>query len=103
VGSVFLHVDWSVPVSDLRTELHAFLSDHPLWDRRDWVLQVTDILPNGLVQLRALMSAADAASAWDLRCDVRERLVSFVREKHPDALPRFRADPGVVPELDVTT
>lgn len=103
VGSVFIHVDWSVPVSELRTELHAFLSDHPLWDRRDWVLQVTDVLPNGLVQLRALMSAADAASAWDLRCDARERLVSFVREKHPDALPRFRAEPGVFPELDTTT
>ncbi|MCW2904004.1 MAG: Small-conductance mechanosensitive channel-like protein [Streptosporangiaceae bacterium] len=81
-----------------RTELHAFLSDHPLWDRRDWVLQVTDILPNGLVQLRALMSAADA-SAWDLRCDVRERLIEFVREKHPDALPRFRAEGPVLSEM----
>ena len=92
VGTVYFHVDWSVPVSELRTELHEYLSDHPLWDRRDWVLQVTDVLPNGLLQLRALMSAADSASAWDLRCDVRERLVTFIQEKHPEALPRFRVD-----------
>jgi small-conductance mechanosensitive channel len=97
IGSVYVNVDWSVPVGDLRTELHDFLTDHPLWDRRDWVLQVTDVLPNGLVQLRALMSAADSASAWDLRCDVREHLVDFIREKHPEALPRLRAE---VPQGD---
>ncbi|XVQ07900.1 mechanosensitive ion channel family protein [Spirillospora sp. CA-255316] len=92
VGSVTLHVDWSVPVEELRTELYKMLRDNPLWDRREWILQVTDVLPNGLVQLRALMSAADSASAWDLRCDAREHLVAYVRENHPDALPRFRAE-----------
>ncbi|GAA2088966.1 mechanosensitive ion channel family protein [Actinomadura alba] len=99
IGSVLIHVDWAVPVDDLRKKLHEFLSDHPLWDRREWVLQVTEVLPNGLIQLRALMSAADSASAWDLRCDVRERLVSYIRDEHPDALPRFRAD---MPEPDPT-
>jgi small-conductance mechanosensitive channel len=92
IGAVLFHVDWSVPVPELRTELYGFLRENPLWDQRDWVLQVTDILPNGLVQLRALMSAADAASAWDLRCDAREHLVAYVRDHYPEALPRFRAD-----------
>jgi small-conductance mechanosensitive channel len=92
IGSVLLHVDWSVPVEELRAELYATLRDNPLWDRREWILQVTDVLPNGLVQLRATMSAADSASAWDLRCDVREHLVAYVREHHPDSLPRFRAE-----------
>jgi small-conductance mechanosensitive channel len=92
LGTVMLHVDWSVPVEELRAELYAMLRDHPLWDRRDWVLQVTDVLPNGLVQLRALVSAADSASAWDLRCDAREHLVNYVREKYPESLPRFRAE-----------
>ncbi|RAY14159.1 hypothetical protein DPM19_16395 [Actinomadura craniellae] len=92
IGSVLIHVDWSVPVDELRTELYRTLREHPLWDQRDWVLQVTDVLPNGLVQLRALMSAADSASAWDLRCDVRERLVTHIREHHPEALPRLRAE-----------
>ncbi|MBA9006193.1 MULTISPECIES: mechanosensitive ion channel family protein [Thermomonospora] len=92
IGAVVFHVDWTVPVEDLRTELYRFLREHPLWDQRDWVLQVTDVLPNGLVQLRALMSAADAASAWDLRCDAREHIVAYLRREHPQALPRFRAE-----------
>lgn len=90
LGAVELHVDWSVPVDELRRELHSALRGNPLWDRREWVLQVTDVQPNGLITLRALMSAADSASAWDLRCDIREHLVSYLREHHPGALPRFR-------------
>ncbi|WP_067465482.1 mechanosensitive ion channel family protein [Actinomadura macra] len=94
LGSVDLHVDWTVPIEELRTELYAMLRDHPLWDRREWVLQAVDVLPNGLVQLRAMMSAADSASAWDLRCDVREHLVAHIRSAHPEALPRFRTGSG---------
>jgi hypothetical protein len=35
-------------------------------------------------------SAADAASAWDLRCEIREKLIAFLQERHPGALPRMR-------------
>jgi small-conductance mechanosensitive channel len=90
IGHVYLRVDWSVPVPELREELHTFIKDNPLWDGKDWTLQVTDILPNGLVELRALMSAADSASVWDLKCDAREHLVEFVRSRYPHALPSFR-------------
>ncbi|MFI7632746.1 mechanosensitive ion channel family protein [Nonomuraea sp. NPDC049400] len=89
---VLLRVDWSVPVPKLREALHEFLQDNPLWDQKDWTLQVTDVLPNGLVELRALMSAADSPSAWDLKCDVREFLVNYVRDNYPDSLPRFRVE-----------
>jgi small-conductance mechanosensitive channel len=92
LGSVVLHVDWSVPVEELRTELYRVLREHPLWDQKDWVVQVTDVLPNGLITVRAMMSAHDSASAYDLRCDIRERLITFIRDEHPSALPRFRAD-----------
>ncbi|GGS69771.1 mechanosensitive ion channel protein MscS [Planobispora rosea] len=92
IGTVLLRVDWAVPVEELRAELYSALREHPLWDQKDWTLQVTDILPNGLVELRALMSAADSASAWDLRCDIREHMVTFIREKYPECLPRFRVD-----------
>jgi small-conductance mechanosensitive channel len=93
LGTVYLRVDWSVPVEELRNELYRVLRDNPLWDQKDWTLQVTDITPGGLVELRALMSAADSPSAWDLRCDVREQLVTFVREKYPQTIPRLRVEP----------
>ncbi|NKZ03965.1 mechanosensitive ion channel [Actinomadura latina] len=96
LGSVELHVDWTVPVEELRTELYSALRDNPLWDRREWVLQLVETQPNGLVTMRALMSAADSASTWDLRCDVREHLVAYIRDHHPQALPRFRVSPEPV-------
>ncbi|MGI5200890.1 mechanosensitive ion channel family protein [Spirillospora sp. CA-108201] len=96
LGSVELHVDWTVPVEDLRAELYSALKENPLWDRREWTLQVVDVLPGGLVTVRALMSAADSASTCDLRCDVREHLVSHIRDRHPEALPRLRVSPEPV-------
>ncbi|MFF5207284.1 mechanosensitive ion channel family protein [Streptosporangium sp. NPDC000396] len=96
IGAVSLRVDWSIPVEEVRTELYHVLREHPLWDQKDWVLQVVDTLPGGLLELRALMSAADSPSAWDLKCDVREHLVKFIREKYPESLPRLR----VVEESD---
>lgn len=92
IAAVYLRVDWSVPVEKLREELYTFLQGNPLWDQKDWTLQVTDVQPNGLVELRALMSAADSASAWDLKCDVREHMVRYIRENHPETLPRFRVE-----------
>ncbi|WP_157246539.1 mechanosensitive ion channel family protein [Nonomuraea typhae] len=97
---VYLRMDWSVPVDALREELHRYIQENPLWDQKDWTMQVTDVLPNGLVEVRALMSAADSASAWDLKCDVREHLVGYVRKNHPDALPRFRVDLPTGPVTD---
>lgn len=98
LGSVELHVDWTVPVEELRAELYSALQDNPLWDRREWVLQVVETQPNGLITLRALMSAADSASTWDLRCDIREHLIAYIRDHHPEAVPRFRV--GSVPVAD---
>lgn len=93
LGSVVLHVDFRLPVEPLRAELHRLLADSELWDGRDWVLQVVDATPTTMV-LRALMSSADAPSNWDLRCDVREKLLAFLAEHYPEELPRVRAEVG---------
>ena len=63
----------------------------PLWDRRDWVLQVVDTTPTTMV-LRGLMSSADAPSNWDLRCEVREQLLDFLQRNYPESLPRLRTE-----------
>lgn len=71
LGAVFINVDFKTPVSQLRQSFQDFLKGQPLWDGRVCSLQVTDMKEH-CVQLRALVSAADASSAWDLRCLVRE-------------------------------
>ncbi|MEW6220926.1 MAG: mechanosensitive ion channel domain-containing protein [Thermodesulfobacteriota bacterium] len=91
LGSVFLYADYTVPVQAVREELLRILKKSPGWDGKTWALQVTSATER-TVELRALMSAADAATAWDLRCAVREELLRFLQEQYPECLPRVRAD-----------
>lgn len=90
LGTVFLYVDYTVPVPAVRQELTRLLEASALWDRKVNVLQVTDAKEQTL-ELRALMSASDAGKAFDLRCDVREKLVAFIQKNYPESLPRVRA------------
>jgi len=90
LGTVYLHVDYAVPVDEVREELHRILKASARWDGETWGLQVTDA-GERTIELRALMSAPDASTAWDLRCEVREKLVGFVQRRHPEGLPRLRA------------
>ena len=90
LATVFLHVDYNVPLEALRGELTRILQGAKLWDGKVNVLQVTDAKERTL-EIRALASAADASAAWDLRCEVREQLVGFLQRNYPDSLPRLRA------------
>ena len=90
LGTVFLYVDYTVPLDALRAELTRILTTSRHWDGKVNVLQVTDAKEHTL-ELRALASAADASLAWDLRCEIREKLVAFVQQNYPDSLPRLRA------------
>lgn len=90
IGTVLLHVDYTVPVDALRTELTSILGSSPHWDGKVNVLQVTDAKEHTL-EVRALASAANASVSWDLRCEVREKLVAFVQRQYPHSLPRMRA------------
>lgn len=101
IGSVFLSVDYSVPVEKLRNELTRVLKASSLWDGKVNVLQVTDSKER-TIELRALMSAKDAARAWDLRCEVREKLIAYIRDEFPHALPRLRReDFRLTPETEL--
>lgn len=90
LGTAFFHVDYTFPVEEGRKVLRRILESTELWDGRVCVLQVTDATDQ-TVELRALMSAVDASTAWDLRCYVREAFVKFLQENYPDALPKTRA------------
>lgn len=90
-GTVELDLDWTVPVEDLRAELELSVKENERWDGRNCSLQVTGAT-GSFVRIRAVVSAADAPTLWDLRCEVRERLIDWVRRNHPAALPRLRTE-----------
>jgi hypothetical protein len=89
LGTVVIYADYTVPVQELREELHRILETTELWDKKTWALQVTDATESA-IQIRALMSARNRPSAFDLRCYVRERLLQYVKDRHPLALPKRR-------------
>ncbi|MEQ8882850.1 MAG: mechanosensitive ion channel family protein, partial [Cyclobacteriaceae bacterium] len=89
IGSVFFHLDYSAPVDKIRGQLTKILENEPLWDKKVNVLHVVDATEK-TIQLRALMSAKTSPQAWDLRCSVREKLITYVRENHPECLPLHR-------------
>ncbi len=91
LGTVFIYADYTVPVEEVRKELHRILESSPLWDQKVWGLQITNATEQTL-ELRALMSAPDSSQAWDLRCDVREKLVQFLQQRYPQSLPKTRAE-----------
>lgn len=89
LGTVFLYVDYTFPVSLIREELKAYLEAHRLWDQRVAVVQVTDAKTD-VMEVRMLVSAANAGNAFDLRCDVREHMITFVQDQKPESLPKMR-------------
>jgi small-conductance mechanosensitive channel len=92
IGSVFLWVDYALPLEELREEAERVCKDIPhLWDGRVCVLQVTDTTDKAM-QLRVLLSSADSSRSWDARCHMRERLISFIAKQYPQCLPILRAE-----------
>ena len=91
LGTVMIYADYTVPVREIRDELLRVLKASPLWDKMACGLQVTNMTEK-TVELRALMSAADSSSLWDLRCQVREQLLGFLQARFPDCLPKVRIE-----------
>ncbi|SHF45427.1 Small-conductance mechanosensitive channel [Mariniphaga anaerophila] len=89
LGTVFLYTDYHVSFDALRDELTRLLKSTPLWDGKVNVLQVTDAKQNG-VEIRALMSAKNSATAWDLRVFIREKMIEFLQKNYPESLPKTR-------------
>ncbi len=89
LGTVFLYVDYTVSVDAVRREVPKILETEPKWDGAVQGLQVTDA-KEATVELRILVSARNSADLFDLRCNVRERLIAFLHQSHPNALPTSR-------------
>ncbi|PWW08135.1 mechanosensitive ion channel family protein [Mangrovibacter plantisponsor] len=90
LGSVFLYVDYSMPLEPLRKHFEKVLSETKLWDQQTQVLQVTDTTDKTMT-IRLLMTAQNSPTAWDLRCYVREKMIEFIQQNYPQSLPHVRA------------
>lgn len=89
MGSVFWYLDPAADIPRLRAKLEELVKANPRWDGRFCNLQVTDTKPEA-IEVRGLMTAKDASTAFDLRCDIREGLLAYIRQDMPEALVRTR-------------
>lgn len=90
LGTVFLYLDYTVPVAAIRQELEKILQASTLWNGKVGLVQVTDTTAQAM-EIRLLLSADDASLAWDLRCEVREKMIAFIQAHYPECLPKIRA------------
>ncbi len=91
IGTVFLWVDYRMPLQPLREALQQAVEMSEHWDKRFALLQVVETDQRAM-QLRCLVTSASAPAGWDLRCHVREFLIDFMQREYPQYLPRERAE-----------
>ena len=91
IGAVFWYLDYTVPVGAAREKLMEVLQNSPHWDGQVANLQVTDT-DKDTITLRGLMSARTSPQAWDLRCEIREKMIEWFQSEYPEALPRLRGE-----------
>ncbi|QYO75969.1 mechanosensitive ion channel family protein [Devosia salina] len=93
IGTVMLYLDYSVPVDVIRQQLGKIVEGSPNWDGNIAHVQVTDLREANL-EVRILVTARNAPKAFDLRCEVREKMIAFLQENYPQTLPRVRTLPA---------
>lgn len=89
VGTIFLYVDYNLPVNSLRKILPEMLKESTDWDGRIWNVEVTDTTQH-YKELRILVSSSDSSRNWNLKTALREKLIDFINENYPDSFAKIR-------------
>jgi hypothetical protein len=84
-----LYLDYAAPIDAIRAEAQRIAEASPDWDKKVVGVQVTDTKQD-TIEVRILVSSPTAGQAWNLRCEVREKIIAFLQREHPEALPRRR-------------
>jgi small-conductance mechanosensitive channel len=91
IGVVFFYLDYRAPIGVIREKLKELVEQSKDWNGKVVSLLITDTRETTM-EVRATMSADDAGRVWNLRCEVREKMIDFLQREHPEALPRQRSE-----------
>ncbi len=89
IGTVFFYSDFLIPIEEIRAEAQRVVHASKLWDGRVFVVQITDFRSD-CVEIRILASAETSPTLFDLRCEIREKILLFLQDRYPSAFPRVR-------------
>jgi small-conductance mechanosensitive channel len=91
IGAVLINVDYRAPIGAIRDKAQAIVKASSRWDGRVFNVAVTDF-KHDTMEVRILASAGNSGAVFDLRCEVREKLIDVLQREHPEALPRQRSE-----------
>ena len=89
LGTVFLKIDYSVNIGDLRDALKSILNDSQYSDKKVGILDLTEF-KGTYIELRILVSAQNSDYLWKLRCEIREKMLVYLLRYYPHCMPKFR-------------
>ncbi len=90
IGSVLLHVGYTVPIEALRAKVIEIVEASPHWDGDVVKLQVQDAKESSL-ELRVIASARSSGDVAELRYLIREKVIEFLQREYPACLPPLAA------------
>lgn len=88
MGTVFLYVAYDLPIDPLREKLKTIVEGNPNWDGRVQNIQVTGS-KEWYKEIRILVSSSDSSKNWDLRVEIREKMIDFINEKFPGSFAKL--------------
>jgi len=86
-----LYLDYTAPVDSIRARASEIVRADKRWDGQVFAVQITDS-KEATIELRIIASARTSPEAFDLRCDIREKVIAFIQREYPQALPRQRGE-----------
>jgi len=89
IGTVSLYLDYAAPIDRIREKATEFVAQSEQPTAKVVNVLVATTSPQG-IEVRVLASANSAGSTFDLCAELREKLIGFLQQEHPEALPRTR-------------
>jgi small-conductance mechanosensitive channel len=89
LGVAFIFCDYRAPIEVIRSKFLTILESTHLWTKVTAKADVVDLTEH-MMKVRFIMSAANPSDAFALQCHVREKMIHYLQENHPAALPHLR-------------
>ncbi len=89
IGSVLLYLDFAAPIGLIRKKATELVAQSNQGGANVTNVQVTNASPE-TIEVRVLVNSDSSAVTSDLCAELREKLIAFLQQEHPSALPRRR-------------
>jgi small-conductance mechanosensitive channel len=89
IGSVVLYLDYAAPVDVIRKKATELVEKTKQDNATVVNVQVTNTSRDA-IELRVLVNSDSTNTTSNVCADLREKLVAFLHQQHPEALPRRR-------------